>query len=115
MSKYNLILLNRGFQEIMETAYYSVCVTNRHTNRHIGRIIMEIKLCDYAENLFVEAKKQYISKLSEIFCKVDPYIDNDFKYSVLSGVTYEQIYDFLVNSIRSSNSKQNAFKSLDTY
>jgi len=76
---------------------------------------MEIKLCDYAENLSVEAKKQYISKLSEIFCKVDPNIDNDFKYSVLPSVIYEQIYDFLVNSSHSSNSKQNAFKSLDAY
>jgi len=76
---------------------------------------MEIKLSDYAKNLSVEAKEWYISKLSEIFCKVDPYIDNDFKYSVLSGVTYEWIYNFLVITIHSSNSKQNAFKSLDAY
>jgi len=76
---------------------------------------MEIKLSDYAESLSVEAKKRYISKLSEIFSKADPYIDNDFKYSVLPGVTYEQIYDFLVNSSHSLNSKQNAFKSLDAY
>ena len=34
---------------------------------------------------------------------------------MLPGVTYEQIYDYLVSGIHSSNSKQNAFKSLDAY
>ena len=55
-------------------------------------------------------------KLGEFFCEVDPYIDDVFRYStVLPGVTYEQIYDYLVSGIHSSNSKQNAFKSLDAY
>ena len=75
-----------------------------------------IKLSEYVENLSDDAKKRYKLKLSEIFCEVDPYIDNCFERSVeLPGVTYEQIYDFLVNSVHSSNSKQNAFKSLDAY
>ena len=75
-----------------------------------------IKLSEYVENLSDDAKKRYKLKLSEIFCEVDPYIDNCFESSVeLPSVTYEQIYDFLVNSVHSSNSKQNAFKSLDAY
>ena len=75
-----------------------------------------IKLSDYAENLSSAAKKRYKSKLGEILSEVDPYIDGVFNYSAdLLGVTYEQIYDFLVNSIHSSNRKQNAFKSLDAY
>ena len=69
-----------------------------------------IKLSDYAANLSITAKSRYISKLGEFFCEVDPYIDDVFRYStVLPGVTYEQIYDYLVSGIHSSNSKQNAF------
>ena len=65
-----------------------------------------IKLSEYVENLSDDAKKRYKLKLSEIFREVDPYIDNCFERSVeLPGVTYEQIYDFLVNSVHSSNSK----------
>ena len=63
-------------------------------------------LSEYAENLSGDARKRYKLKLCEIFCEVDPYIDNQFKNSV-------ERYDFLVNSIHSSNSNQNAFKSLD--
>ena len=75
-----------------------------------------VQLSEYAENLSADARKRYKLKLCEIFCEVDPYIDNQFKNSVeLPGVTYEQIYDFLVNSIHSLNNKQNAFKSLDAY
>ena len=45
-----------------------------------------------------------------------PYIDTDFHYSEeLPGVTYEQIYDYLVNNLHSSNVNQSAFKSLDAY
>ena len=70
-----------------------------------------IKLSQYAENLSVEAKDRYKSKLSD--CQVDPYIDGDFEHlKILPGVTYEQI---LVNRSHCSNSKQNAFKSLDAY
>ena len=79
-------------------------------------LMERVKISEYTENLSDDAKKRYKLKLSEIVCEVDPYIDNGFEHSVeLPGITYEQIYDYLVNSIHSSNSKQNAFKSLDAY
>jgi len=47
---------------------------------------------------------------------LDPYIDTDFHYSEeLPGVTYEQIYDYLVNNFNSLDINQSAFKSLDAY
>ena len=68
-----------------------------------------VKLSKYAETLSDDARKRYKLKLCEIFCEVDPYIDNQFKNSVeLPGVTYEQIYDFLVSSIHFWNSMENA-------
>ena len=59
----------------------------------------------------------YHVKTRRVFCEVDPYIDDVFRYSmVLPGVTYEQIYDYLVSGIHSLNtSKQNAFKGMDAY
>ena len=79
-------------------------------------VMENFKLSDYAKNLSSEAKKWYKSKPGETFSEVDPYIDGVLEHSAdLQDVTYEQIYDFLVNRIHSSNNKQNASKSLDTY
>ena len=44
---------------------------------------MKSVLSEYAEQLSAEAKKKYRVKLAEIFCAVNPYIDNDFHYSEL--------------------------------
>jgi len=65
---------------------------------------MEFAFSKYVEQLSVEANKRYSAKLEEILCTVDPYIDTDFHYSEeLPGVTYEQIYDYLVNNFNSSD------------
>ena len=72
---------------------------------------MEPVFSEYMEQLSVEAKERYAVKLAEISCTIDPYNDTDFHYSEeLPGVTYEQIYDYLVNNLHSSNVNQSAFK-----
>ena len=77
---------------------------------------MEPVFSEYVEQLSVEAKERYTVKLAKILCTIDPYIDTYFHYSEeLPGVTYEQIYDYLVNNLHSSNVNQSAFKSLDAY
>ena len=74
-----------------------------------------IELLQYVENLSVEAKDRYKSKLSD--CQVNPYIDGDFEHSTgnPSRCDIWANIRLLVNRRHSSNSKQNAFKSLDAY
>ena len=49
-----------------------------------------IELSQYAENLSVEAKDHYKSKLSD--CQVDIYINGDFEHSTILPVNKYTIF-----------------------
>lgn len=81
-----------------------------------------MKLSAYAEGLPKVKKEQYVEKLVEIQCNLDPYLNAD-SFTVSSGndfpvIKYSDIYEYIIGSSNVSSYKgkpTNAFKSLDSF